>query len=331
MTHLGPLPAHMKAFVYTEYGPPGVLMLSSEPVPEPQKGEMLVRVHATTVNRTDSGFLTGKPWIARLYSGVRKPRWRSLGNEFAGVVVKTGEGVTKYVAGDRVFGFNDWRFGSHAEFNLVKEEDPIAHIPDSVSFENAACATEGAHYALCDIRTVNIGHGSRVLVNGATGAIGSAAVQLCKYLGAEVTAVCATPHIQTVLDMGADRVIDFTAVDFTQTEGGYDFVFDAVGKSTFGRCKRLLKSKGIYISTELGPGSQNPFLALITPLLGGKKLKFPIPTFKQQDALFLRDRLADGSLRPLVDRVIGFEEIPAAFEYVLTGQKIGNVVVTVVK
>jgi NADPH:quinone reductase-like Zn-dependent oxidoreductase len=198
-----------------------------------------------------------------------------------------------------------------------------------MTFEEAAPISEGGHYALCDIRAAKVKEGQKVLINGATGAIGSAAVQLCKYFGAEVTAVCASPHLEMLKSLGASKVIDYTREDFTTNNETFDLVFDAVGKSTFGKCKRLLKKNGIYISTELGPGGQNPFLALITPVFGGKKLLFPLPSISKADVIFLKGLVEAGQYKPVIDRYYPLEQLVEASRYVETGQKTGNVVITV--
>lgn len=319
----------MKAILHTRYGPPEVLQLAKAPKPTPKDNEMLIKIHATTVNRTDCGFRSAEYFISRFFSGLFRPKNQILGNEFAGEIVEAGKSVTTFQVGERVFGYNDLTFGAHAQYMVMPENGPLATIPEGFSFEEAAPITEGGHYALCDIRAAKVTSGQKVLVNGATGAIGSAAVQLCRYFGAEVTAVCATPHMQLVKSLGAKTVIDYTKDDFTKIGEQFDFVFDAVGKSSFGKCKPILKRKGIYISTELGKGGQNPFLALITPLLGGKKLLFPLPTISKQDVLFLKELVESGQFKPVIDRKYPLEQMVEAAKYVETGQKIGNVVVTV--
>ncbi len=269
--------SRMKAAVHTSYGPPDVVRIADVEKPTAKDREVLVKVHASTVNRTDCGFRAGKPFFVRLFSGLLKPKATVLGCEFAGVVDAVGSGVTSFEVGDTVFGFSEWRFGAHAEYLTIGEDGSLATMPAIVSFEEAACSTEGSHYALSMISKAKIESGQHVLVNGATGAIGSAAVQLLKRLGAVVTAVCGTEHVELVRGLGADRVIDFTAEDFTKDEQTYDVVLDAVGKSSFGRCKRLLKPRGIYLSSDLGFLAQNPILALITPLFGGKRGHVPDP------------------------------------------------------
>jgi NADPH:quinone reductase-like Zn-dependent oxidoreductase len=319
----------MKAAVHTSYGPPNVVRIAEVEKPTAKDNQVLVKVHATTVNRTDSGLRAAKPFVNRLFTGLTRPRVTVLGNEFAGEVEAVGSGVTSFQVGDRVFGYNGTRFGAHAEYLAMPEDGSLATMPANLTFEEAAPSTEGSHYALSLIRKAKIRSGQDVLVNGATGAIGSAAIQLLKHLGAEVTAVCGTEHVELVKGLGADRVIDYTAEDFTKYTQSYDVVLDAVGKSSFGRCKRLLKPRGIYLSSDLGPLSQNPILALITPLLRGRKVLFPIPRDNQEMARYFKELLESGAFRPLIDRRYRLEEIVEAYRYVETGQKIGNVVISV--
>jgi len=319
----------MKAAVHTRYGPPDVVRISEVDKPAAKDNEVLVKVHATTVSRTDSGLRAAKPFINRFFTGLLRPRVTVLGNEFAGAVEAVGRGVTFFEVGDRVFGYNGTRFGAHAEYVAMPQDGSLATMPAKVTYEEAAPSTEGSHYALSLIRKAKIRSGQDVLVNGATGAIGSAAVQLLKNLGANVTAVCASEHLELVKGLGADRVIDYTAQDFTKDPQTYDVVLDAVGKSSFGRCKRLLKPGGIYLSSDLGPLSQNPILALITPLVGGKRVMFPIPKDDQEMARYLKGLLESGAFKPVIDRRYRLDQIVEAYTYVETGQKIGNVVISV--
>jgi NADPH:quinone reductase-like Zn-dependent oxidoreductase len=292
--------------------------------------DVLVRVHATTVNRTDCAYRTATPFFVRAATGLTRPRRPVPGTEYAGVVDAVGAGVSAFSVGDRVFGYNEGAFGTHAELLAVPEDAPIAEVPANVTFEQAAAATEGAHYALAFIRTAGIRAGQDVLVHGATGAIGSAAVQLLKALGATVTAVCDTANLALVAGLGADRVVDRTAGDFTADGQTYDAVLDAVGKSTFGRCRRLLRPRGVYLSSDVGPWWQNVFLALVTPPLRGRKVRFPIPKQDQDMVRHLADLMASGAYTPVIDRRYPLEAIVAAHTYVETGQKVGNVVITVV-
>jgi NADPH:quinone reductase-like Zn-dependent oxidoreductase len=319
----------MKAAVHTRYGPPDVVRITEVDKPTAKDNELLVKVHATTVNRTDCGFRGAKPFIVRFFIGLVRPRVRVLGNEFAGEVEAVGTGVTSFEVGDRVFGFSGTTFGAHAEYLVMPADGMLATMPADLTYEEAAPSTEGSYYALSGIRGVKVRSGQDVLVNGATGAIGSAAVQLLKRLGANVTAVCGTEHVELVRGLGADRVIDYTAEDFTKDEQTYDVVHDAVGKSSFSRCKRLLKPGGIYLSTDLGPLSQNPVLALITPLFGGKKVMFPLPKPDPEMVRYFKKLIESGEFKPLIDRRYPFDQIVAAYRYVETGQKIGNVVLSV--
>jgi NADPH:quinone reductase-like Zn-dependent oxidoreductase len=319
----------MKAAVHTRYGPPDVVRIAEVEKPAVKDNQVLVKVHATTVNRTDSGLRAAKPFVNRFFTGLRRPRVTILGNEFAGEVEAVGRGVTSFEVGDRVFGYNGTRFGAHAEYLAMPDDGSLATMPAKATFEEAAASTEGSHYALSLIRKAKIRSGQDVLVYGATGAIGSAAVQLLKGLGAKVTAVCDTKNIELVRGLGADRVIDYTAADFTKDTQTYDVVLDAVGKSSFGRCRRLLKPRGIYLSSDLGPLSQNPILALITPLLRGKRVMFPIPRDDQEMVRYFKGLIESGEFRPLIDRRYRLDQIVEAYGYVETGQKIGNVVISV--
>jgi NADPH:quinone reductase-like Zn-dependent oxidoreductase len=321
----------MNAAVHTRYGPPEVVRIAAVEKPAAKDEQLLVKVHATTVNRTDCGFRAARPFVVRLFSrGLVRPRLTVLGNEFAGEVEAVGSGVRSFAVGDRVFGFNGISFGAHAEYMVTPEDGLVATMPANLTFEEAAASTEGSHYALAMIRKARIRSGQDVLVNGATGAIGSAAVQLLRDLGAKVTAVCDTEHVELVRGLGADRVIDYTAEDFTTDEQTYDVVLDAVGKSSFGRCRRLLKPRGLYLSSDLGPLNQNPVLALVTPLLRGRRVRFPIPLRQDRElARDLKERIESGAFKPLIDRRYPLDQIVEAYRYVETGRKIGSVVISV--
>lgn len=320
----------MKAAIYTTYGPPEVAQLKEVAKPIPKDNEVLVKVHASTVNRTDSGFRSAEYFISRFWSGLLRPRHQILGCEFAGVIEEIGKNVTLFKPGDAVFGYNDKSFGGHAEYLTLTETDAMAIMPANLGFDEAAALTEGAHYALVDIRAAKVKQGQQVMVYGATGAIGSAAVQLLKSFGAKVTAVCNTKNVDLVKSLGADIVIDYQTQDFTQTEQKFDFIFDAVGKSSFGQCKPLLTNKGIYISTELGKNGQNILFALTTPFWGGKKLLFPIPSISKEDVLFLKDLAEKGDFKPVIDRHYSLDQIVEAYHYVESGQKTGNVVLKII-
>jgi NADPH:quinone reductase-like Zn-dependent oxidoreductase len=295
--------------------------------PKTKDEEVLVRVFATTVNRTDSGFRSAEYFISRFWSGLLRPKHTVLGCEFAGVVEDIGKNVTSFKKGDKVFGYNDKSFGGHGEYLTTPENGAITYLPNNFNFEEAAPMTEGAHYALNNIKAAQVQAGQKILVYGATGAIGSAAVQLLKHFGAHVTAVCNTKNVKLIQSLGADVVIDYQTQDFTKTESIFDFIFDAVGKSSFGQCKPLLSKKGIYISTELGKRGENILFALFTPLLGGKKVLFPIPTMSKKDVVLFKELAEKGVFKPLIDRFYTLEEITEAYRYVESGQKTGNVVI----
>jgi NADPH:quinone reductase-like Zn-dependent oxidoreductase len=315
--------------VRTSYGPPDVVRIAEVPKPTAKDNQVLVKVHATTVNRTDCGFRAGRPFFVRALTGLPRPRVTVLGTEFAGTVEAVGAEVTSFAVGDRVFGFKGLPFGAHAEFMAIPEDGFLATMPAQLSFEEAAPSTEGSHYALALIRKAKVARGQDALVYGATGAIGSAAVQLLKQFRAKVTAVCDTEHVGLVKGLGADRVIDYTAQDFTRDTQRYDVVLDAVGKSSFLRCRRLLKPGGVYLSSEFGPLAQNLVVALITPLGGGKKAMLNLGRDDPRMASYFREVLESGAFRPLIDRRYRLDEIVEAYRYVETGQKIGNVVVSV--
>jgi NADPH:quinone reductase-like Zn-dependent oxidoreductase len=320
----------MKAIVYREYGPPEVAVLEEVPTPVPADQEVLIKVHASTVNRTDCGFRSAEYFIVRFFSGLIRPKNQILGCEFAGEIGSIGKNVTSFKVGDRVFGFNEAKFGGHAEYMTMPENGTLALIPENLSYKEAAPLTEGVHYALCDLKAAKIQSGQQILINGGTGAIGSAAVQLSNYFGAKVTAVCHRDHVELLKSLGAHEVIDYTQTDFTKLNKKFDIVFDAVGKSSFGKCKPILKDHGIYMSTELGYMSQNPFLAMITPFLGGKKVLFPIPTITKEDVKFFKELAEKGKFIPLIDRSYPMDQIVEAYRYVETGQKIGNVVIEII-
>lgn len=319
----------MNAAIYTEYGGPDVVRLADIPKPVPAKNELLVRVHASTVNRTDTGFRTAEYVISRLFSGLFRPKQPVLGSEFAGEVVEVGADVTLFKPGDRIFGFDDERFGGHAEYLCIAEDRGIATIPDGWSYAEAAPLAEGSHYALCNLRAAGVGAGTRILINGSTGAIGSAAVQLSVHLGAEVTAVCATPHLELVTSLGAHRVVDYTTTDVVSLGGEYDVVYDAVGKRRFRDFKSVLKPGGVYMSTELGPRGENIWLGLYGLLHKRTRVLFPIPITTADDIRYIRELAVIGAFKPVIDRSYGLAEIVEAHRYVQAGMKTGNVIIRI--
>ena len=324
------MPATMRAAVHTRFGPPEVVSVRDVPVPTPGDGELLVAVHATTVNRTDHHYRSCSPFPMRAIAGWTRPKSTVLGNEFAGIVETVGPGVQTVAVDERVFGYCEGRFGAHAEHLVVRAAGNVAAIPDGLSFTEAAPGTEGAHYALTHLERAGVAKGDAVLVYGATGAIGSAAVQLAaRHLGAAVTAVCATPHLELVRSLGAERVIDYTAEDFTRDDARYHVVFDAHGSPAYRRCARLLRPGGRFTSAGAGPYAQNLLWPVVTRLVGDKRAVFATPRIDQAMVRLLADLMASGAYRPFVDRTYPLEEIVAAYRYVATGQKVGNVVITV--
>jgi len=318
----------MKAMIYTRYGPPEVVRIQDVDVPAVKADEVLIKIHATTVNRTDCGFRSANYFIVRFFSGLFKPRAKILGCEFAGEIEAVGKNVRNFKPGDRVFGYDETRFGGHGEYKVIAASGALATIPGGMDYTEAAPLTEGSHYALGNIRAARVKKGDIAMVYGATGSIGSAAVQLLKHFGAYVVAVSNTKNVELVASLGADEVIDYETQQFTGTSHRFDFVFDAVGKSSFRQCKPLLKPKGIYISTELGRNSENVFLALVTPLGRGRKVLFPIPSITQADVVMIRNLAESGDFKPVVDRTYPLEQLVEAYRYVETGQKTGNVVIT---
>lgn len=319
----------MKALVHSKYGPPEVVKLMDVDKPIPKDNEVLVKIYASTVNRTDCGFRSAEYFISRFWSGLLRPKYQILGCEFAGIIEEIGNSVTSFKTGDKIFGFNDKSFGGHAEYLTIAETAALTTMPENISFDTAAALTEGAHYALVDIRAAKIKPGQHVLVYGASGAIGSAAVQLLKHFGTIVTAVCNTKNVTLVKSLGADRVIDYQTQDFTKTENKFDFIFDAVGKSSFKQCRPLLTEKGIYISTELGKKGENIFYALTTALWGGRRVLFPIPSITKKDVIFLKELVQKGEFKPVIDRQYNLDQIVEAYTYVESGQKTGNVVLKI--
>jgi NADPH:quinone reductase-like Zn-dependent oxidoreductase len=316
----------MRAVVHDNYGPPDVLRLEQVERPVPNDDEVLVKVHATTVTRTDCGVRAAEPFISRAWTGLRRPKRRVAGTEFAGVVEAVGAAVTELEVGDEVFGA---RSGANAEYVCVREQGALAHKPAGMSFEQAAAVTDGVIIALTCLRKAGSLEGRRILIYGASGSIGTAAVQLAKHFGAHVTAVCNTKNVELVRSLGADVVIDYLQEDFTKNGATYDVVFDAVGKHSFRRSRRSLKPGGIFIETDLGFMWHVPPLALATRWIGKKRVTIPLPNYTKENVVFLKELLEAGAYRPVIDRTYPLEDVVEATKYVETGQKTGNVVLKV--
>lgn len=319
----------MKAAIRKKYVAPAGLVVGAIARPVPGAHEILVRVMVTTVNRTDCAVLQGWPLAIRLFTGIFRPKMSVPGTDFAGIVVETGIAVTRFRVGDKVFGFEDTGLGSQAEYMVVSEEKAVTHLPEGSTFEEAVAGVEGFHYARNFVNKIQIRSGQKVLLNGASGGIGSSLFQILREAGADITATACSEAIPVLTSLGARKVIDYEKEDFTRLNETFDFVLDAVGKSSFGRCRRLLKPGGVYISSELGRGWQNLFLALITPVLGGKKVVFPLPFDIPASLLEIKNRMEKGTYKAVIDRRYPLERISDAYMYVKSGRKIGNVILTI--
>jgi NADPH:quinone reductase-like Zn-dependent oxidoreductase len=314
----------MKAVVQDGYGPPEVLRLEDVERPPPKDDEVLIRIRATTVTQTDTHLRVARPVFWRLVLGLRRPRRRTLGVEFAGEVETVGRAVTQFNAGDDVFG-TAW-FGAHAEFMCVRESAALALKPAAMSFEEAAAVCDGAMQALATLRVADVQKGQRIVIYGASGSLGTAAVQLARHMGAHVTAVCGTRHVELVRSLGADEVVDYRTDDFTKNGLTYDAIIDAVGKYSFRRGRRALKPGGIYVATD---GLPNLFWAVWTWRIGDKRLKFAGGRKSKEDVVFMKGLIEAGEYRAVIDRRYPMEQVVEAHRYVEAWHKAGNVVLTI--
>lgn len=320
----------MKAIVTTQYGSPDVLRLQEVAKPTPQDHEVLIRIHAAVVGPSDVAFRKADPIIIRFMYGLTKPRITSPGVELAGTIEAVGKAVTHFNQGDCVFGMSPNTFGAHAEYVCLSEDNVIGLKPSNVSYEEAVGIVDGATTALTFLRDVaKLQRGQKILINGASGAVGAYGVQIAKYYGAEVTAVCSGSNTELVKSLGADRVIDYTQTDFTRTGDTYDVIFDAVGKRSFSACKAALSPKGVYLTTV--PSLSIVFQMLWTSLFGGKKAKFTTAGLIQNQANlnFLKELTEAGKLKAVIDRCYPLVQLAEAHRYVEAGHKKGNVVITV--
>ena len=320
----------MKAAVSKKYGTPEVIQIREVPKPIPGENEVLVKIHATTVNRTDCGLRAAKPFITRFFTGLLKPKHTILGSEFTGIVEAIGSSVISLNIGDQVFGLSSINYGAHAEYLCIDENASITTIPDNLTLDNALAICEGSWYAWNLLKEINIKIGDSILINGGSGSIGSAAVQIAKSFGAEVTAVTNTQNLELVKCLGASHVVDYLKEDFTKLDTQFDYIIDAVGKTTFFKCKKILKRNGVYFSTELGAFMQNLFLALWTSFFCSKKVLFPIPKDTKDNLLFFKSLVEKEQLKPVIDKIYSFKQIIEAYKYVETGQKTGSVVIKII-
>jgi len=316
----------MKSSFRSTYGSPRVLTTKEVEIPEINADEVLIRVMASTVNRTDCAILTGEPFVMRFFTGLFKPKYFATGTDFAGIIENVGNSVVDYKIGDRVFGFHDEGIGSHTEYLSYSTKKPFGLIPENTSFETAAASLEGAHYAINFMNKVQLKKGDHLLIYGASGAIGSALVQLALTKEISISVVTNSETFEYFKSLGLKRVINYQTQDFTKIDDSFDYIFDAVGKSTYFVCRHLLKPKGVYISSELGPWLQNPLLSLLSIFKSGKKVKFPIPTDIPKSIATIQDLLSKQKFIPLIDRMYRLEYISEAFEYTLRGKKNGNVI-----
>ena len=319
----------MKAIVYRKYGSPDVLELKEVAKPAPKEHEILIHIHAAAVTPADIAFRKGEPFLTRFFTGLRRPKGIP-GVEFAGDIEAVGTSVTRFQKGDQVFGITGTGFGAHAEYKCLGEEGVVTSKPTTLTYEEAVAVCDGALTALVFLRDeAHIQPGQKVLINGASGAVGASAVQLAKDFGAEVTGVCSTTNGAMVKSVGADTVIDYGKEDFTKNGESYDIIFDAVGKSSFSRCQGSLTPRGVYLATV-------PTLAILlqtmwTAKIGSKKAIFATTGLKQRKAnlIFLRELVEAGKLQAVIDRRYPLEHIAEAHRYVENGHKKGNVVITV--
>lgn len=325
----------MKALRYEKYGLyEKVLEVKEIPKPDFKENEVLVKVFATTVNRTDCAIVPASYFVMRFFTGLFNPRLKTPGTDFAGEVVEIGNKVDNFKVGDRVYGLNDEGLSSQAEYMSISSSAGITLIPEGVSYMDAAASLEGFHYALNTTNKLSINRGDQVLVNGASGGIGSAVVQLLKYYGAEVTAVANTKNLARIKSLGADRVIDYLKHDFTQESYQYKYILDTVGKSSYKKCKPLLLNGGCYISSELGDRWANIRMSLWTPISSlflkhKKRVKFPIPSKIKESLALSQKLLKEGKYKPLIDRNYPLKDIVSAYQYVNKGEKTGNVIINI--
>jgi NADPH:quinone reductase-like Zn-dependent oxidoreductase len=317
----------MRAVVHERYGPPEVLQVKEVERPVPNADEVLVRVHASSVTRTDTGLRSSEYFFSRVITGLVRPKQTILGMELAGVVEAVGAAVTEFEVGDAVFGIKG---GANADYVCVREAGVLAHKPAGLRFEEAAVVADGALLALTCMRAAYPLEGKTVLVYGAAGSIGTAAVQLLAHrFEADVTAVCDTKDVELVRSLGANEVVDRLREDFTRNGRTYDVVFDAVGKHSFRRSRRSLKPRGVYVTADLGFMYHVPLIALWTRFVGDKRAALGIGKYRKDDLLMLKELIEAGKYRAVIDRTYPVEDVVEAHRYVETGQKTGNVVLTV--
>lgn len=323
----------MKKVIYNKYGSPNVLQIKEVEKPIPKDNEVLIKIYATTVTATECTFRKGEPFFARLFTGLIKPKITTLGEELAGQIEELGKDVKLLKNGDKIFGTAGPGFGANAEYICIPEDGVLAVKPSNLAYEEAASCVDGFLTALPFLRDKgNIKKGQKVLINGASGSVGAAAVQIAKYFGAEVTGVCSTSNLEMVKNIGADNVIDYTKEDFTKSGETYDIIFDAVGKTSFSNCKILLNQNGIFL--EAGITLAVLPQVLWTSMIGTRKVKIAATGLRPvrertKDLIFLKELMEAGKIKPVIDRRYSLEQISEAHSYVDKGHKKGNVVITI--
>jgi NADPH:quinone reductase-like Zn-dependent oxidoreductase len=320
----------MRAVVQDRYGPPEVLHIEEVEQPVPGAGEVLIRVHASTVSQTDTHVRASTVIFWRLFLGWSRPRHRTLGVDLAGVIAAVGPGVTRYRVGDEVFGMVGWRAGAHAEYVVLREGDPIALKPANLTFEEAASICDGAMQGLATLRKGRVGTGTRVVVYGASGSLGTSAVQIAKHWGAHVTGVTSTKNVELVRSLGADDVIDYTRDDLTTRGPVYDVIIDAVGKYAFFWARNALKPGGAYVETDFGPHKLHTLAWwFLSRFIGGKHLRFGAGSRRRADVEYMRELIEAGAYRPVIDSVYPMDQVVEAHRHVEGWRKVGNVVLTI--
>jgi NADPH:quinone reductase-like Zn-dependent oxidoreductase len=316
----------MKAVVQHRYGPPDVLRIEEVERPIPGEHDVLIHVRATTVSQSDTHARGAHPFAWRFVAGLRRPRWRCLGVEFAGVVEAIGGAVTEFRAGDEVFGQPSRFFGAHAEYIVLSESAPVSAKPANLPFDEAAAVGDGSSQALDALRQAKVGPGSNIVIYGASGSLGTAAVQIAKHLGARVTGVCGPTHLELVRSLGADEVVDYTLADFRSAGPVYDAVIDAVGKYAFVRARRALRPGGIYVATDAGPYLESLLMAIPSRFAGSRRLVFAVGRRSKQNLVFMRELIESGAYRPVIDRRYPLDQVVDAHRRVESWHKAGNVV-----
>jgi NADPH:quinone reductase-like Zn-dependent oxidoreductase len=323
----------MKAILVTRYGGPEVLQIKEVPTPSPKENEVLIKIHAAAVNNTDPVFRKGKPFISRIFTGLLKPKYPIPGDVLAGEVIEIGKNVTRFKIGDSIYGYTTETLGAHAEYKCLPDDSAITIMPENISYEEAAGIVDGGHTALVFLRDKGkIGNKQKVLIYGASGSVGTAAVQLAIIYGAEVTGICSTANIEMIKSLGVKRAIDYTKNDFTQENIKYDIIFDAVAKRSFSRCKNVLAENGIYLTTFPTPGVL--FKGLFQSKSKGKRAFFVAAGLKPvnekiENLQYLSELIKNKKIKTIISKRYSMDDVAEAHKYVESGHKKGNVIINV--